>query len=194
VNKTRSPASSAPTANGAGALRQHVRRTLCATLAFGIVAWGAGCSLMAPKPPPPPPPPPPPKPPPPPPKLSISVVAARRLNPDIRGRASPVVVRLYELKSVAPFDSADFMSLYEKDRSVLGSELVAREEFMLEPGESKAIDKLLAPEVRCLGVVVTFREIERAQWRGVVNLVPGKDNAVVIKLEDVLVRAGMAGR
>ena len=145
---------------------------------------------MAPKPPPPPPPP---KPPPPPPKLSISIVAAPKLNPDVRGRASPVTVRLYELKSVAPFNTADFMSLYEQDRSVLGSELVAREELMMEPGETKAINKLLGPEVRGLGVIVAFRELERAQWRAVVNVVPGKDNAVLIKMEDVLVTARLAG-
>jgi type VI secretion system protein VasD len=173
---------------------RRVRRTLCTTMVLGLVAWCAGCSLMAPKPPPPPPPPPPPKPPPPPPKLSISIVAAPMVNPDVRGRASPVVVRLYELKSVAPFNAADFMSLYEQDRSVLGSELVAREELMLEPGETKAISKLLAPEVRSLGVVATFREIDKAQWRGAVALEPGKDNSVMINLRDVVVRARMAGR
>ena len=116
------------------------------------------------------------------------------VNPDVRGRASPVTVRLYELKSVAPFNTADFMSLYEQDRSVLGSELVAREEFMLEPGETKVINKLLAPEVRALGFMAAFREVERAQWRGAVNLVPGKDNAVAIVLEDVAMRVRPAGR
>lgn len=194
VNKIRSPASSAPSENRTGALHQRLRRAFCVTMTLGIVTLGAGCSLMAPKPPPLPPPPPKPLPAPPPPKLSISVVAAAHLNPNIHGRASPVVVRLYELKSAAPFDTADFMSLYEKDRSVLGSELVAREEFMLEPGESKSINKLLGPEVRGLGVVVAYREIDRAQWRGMVNLVPGKDNAVVINLEDVVVRADVGQR
>ncbi|HEV7914610.1 MAG TPA: type VI secretion system lipoprotein TssJ [Albitalea sp.] len=166
--------------------RSTRRRLLATTLA--LAAWGAGCSMFAPKPPPPPPPPPPKPPPPPPPKLAIRIVAAPGLNPDIRGRASPVVVRVYELKSTAPFDAADFMSLYAQDRTVLGGELVAREELVLEPGETKAIGKLLAPEVRGLAVVAAFRDIERAQWRAAVSLVPGRDNALTVSLDELAVR------
>jgi type VI secretion system protein VasD len=145
---------------------------------------------MAPKPPPPPPPP---KPPPPPPKLAIRIEAAASVNPDARGRPSPIVVRVYELKSAAPFEAADFMSLYQQDRSALGSELVAREEFMLEPGEIRTLDKLLAPDVRAVGVMAAFRELERARWRTTVSVSAGRDNALAFWLEDVAVR-GSAGR
>ena len=66
------------------------------------------------------------------------------------------------------FENADFMSLYQQDRSVLGGEVVAREELTLDPGETRAIRKLLAPEVRGIAVMAAFRELERrngARWR-----------------------------
>ena len=162
------------------------RRLLSAGMALGLAAAMSGCALMfPPKPPAPPPPPPPPKPPP---KLAVRIAALARLNPDANGRPSPVVVRVYELKAVAQFNAADFMAMFEQDRSVLGADVVAREEFVMQPGSTKAIDKLLSPDAQALAVMAAFRELDRAQWRGLVNLAPGKDNVVTIELEDVAVK------
>ena len=58
------------------------------------------------------------------------------VNPDSRGRPSPIVIRLYALKSLGAFNSAAFFSLFEKDKDTLGSELVDSEEFQLMPGKS----------------------------------------------------------
>src|SRR5689334_22078541 len=69
--------------------------------------------------------------------LNANVVASAQVNPDARKRPSPVVVRVFELKAPTLFEQADFVSLFEKEQAVLGAELVAREEFVLRPGESK---------------------------------------------------------
>ena len=58
----------------------------------------------------------------------VQFEASGDLNPNAEGRASPLVVRIYELKSFSIFKNADFMSLYEKDDQVLGRELVNKEE------------------------------------------------------------------
>ena len=63
------------------------------------------------------------------------------VNPDARKRPSPVVLRVYELKSNALFESADFVSLFEKDQAVLGAELVSREEVILQPNDVKELIK-----------------------------------------------------
>ena len=157
-------------------------------MAVGLAASLLGCAMFAPPPPPPPPPPEPPPPPPPPPKLAISIVAAAQLNPDSRARSSPVVVRIYELKSATQFASADFMALFDQDRTVLASDIVVREEFVMQPGETKAINKLLAPETQAIGVMAAFRDLEQARWRGVALLTPGKDNTVTIHLEGVFIK------
>jgi type VI secretion system protein VasD len=124
-------------------------------------------------------------------KLSIQIAASGSVNPDVNQRPSPVVVRLYELKSAARFDSADFLSLYEKDQAVLGADIVVREEFVLRPGERKAIDKPLAADTKFIGVVAAYRELERARWRGMVALVPGKNNVVTVTLDGVAVQAAV---
>ena len=158
------------------------RRTAGTAIALGLAASLPGCGLFGPPPPPPP------KPPKPPSKLSIKIVAAARLNPDLKARSSPVVVRVYELKSANQFSSADFMSLFEQDKTVLASDIVNREEFVIRPGDTQTIDKLLPPEAQAIGVMAAFRDLNRAQWRALAVLTPAKDNTIVINLEDVTVK------
>lgn len=121
--------------------------------------------------------------PPPPTIVQASVEAMANVNPDARGRPSPVVVKFYELKSLAVFDSADFFSLFERDREVLGGELVAREEFQLIPGGRRTFERTLQPDTRYLGVVAAFRDLERSTWRAAVPVTPNKTVPLAIKLD-----------
>ena len=155
------------------------RRSVCAALTLLASAGGlAGCGMLSKAPPKPS-------------TLSINIVTSDNINPDARKRPSPVVVRVYELKSAAQFNGADFLSLYEKDQALLGADIVVRDEFVLRPGETKAINKLLAADTKFIGVVAAFRELERASWRGLVALVPGMDNAVTVNLDGIAVQTAV---
>ena len=121
--------------------------------------------------------------------LSANVVATAQVNPDARRRPSPVVVRVFELKAPTLFEQADFVSLFEKDQAVLAAELVSREEFVLRPGETKPLNKPLAPETRFIGVMAAFRELERARWRAVVPVAVGKKNVLTIDLDGIVIKA-----
>ena len=116
-----------------------------------------GCA----KPPPPPPPPPPPKPT----IFQVNLGVAPDVNPDARGRASPVVARLFELKSLASFENADFASLFDRDKETLGNDLVAKEEMVLQPGENRKFTRELNAQTRFVAVVAGYRDIERSRWR-----------------------------
>lgn len=105
------------------------------------------------------------------------------VNPDVRNRPSPVTVRIYGLKSRAAFDSADFFSLYDKDKETLGADLLDKDEFQLMPGENRPFEKQFSPETRYLGVVAAFRDLERAQWRTTVAIVPNQVSTIQVKLE-----------
>jgi type VI secretion system protein VasD len=120
--------------------------------------------------------------------LVSTVIVGPNANPDGRKRPSPMVVRMYELKSTALFESTDFVSLFEKDQASLGTELLSREEVNLRPNDVKAMNKTLSPDAKFIGVVVAFRELERARWRVFVPIVPGKKNVVKIRVDDVNVK------
>jgi hypothetical protein len=46
------------------------------------------------------------------------------VNPDDKGRAAPILVRVYELKSEGTFESADYFSLNANDKAAIGSDLL----------------------------------------------------------------------
>ena len=60
-----------------------------------------------------------------------TVQASAQINPSASRRPSPLLIRVYELKSVAAFNAADFMSLYQRDQAALAGDLLAKEEFVL---------------------------------------------------------------
>jgi type VI secretion system protein VasD len=99
------------------------------------------------------------------PLLQGSIKAAPTINPDQRGRPSPIVVRVYELKSLAAFDSADFFSIFDKEAETLGSDLVGREEYDLRPAETRPYRRQLQPDTKFIGVVAAFRDLENSRWR-----------------------------
>jgi type VI secretion system protein VasD len=114
--------------------------------------------------------------------ISAKVIAASDANLDAAGRPLPIVVRIYELKSSGSFEAADFYSLYNQDRQILGEDLLAREEANLQPGERIDINRPTDPGANYLGVIGAFREIDGASWRAVRRLAPNQENAVEVKV------------
>ena len=58
-----------------------------------------------------------------------SLSASKDVNPDINGRPSPVVVRIFQLHGDGEFQSAEFFSLYTHEKESLGASLIAFQEF-----------------------------------------------------------------
>jgi type VI secretion system protein VasD len=110
-----------------------------------------------------------------------SLVVAADVNPDATGRPSPVVLRLYELKEEGAFNDADYFALFDKEREILGPSLVAREEYELQPGETRSLDLKIPPEVRFIGATVGFRDIRNAKWRTLAP-VPQATSKVVLSI------------
>ena len=121
--------------------------------------------------------------------IKISLHAQPNVNPDLHGRASPVVVKFLELKSVAAFEAADFFSISDAEQKVFGSEMVNSELFQLRPGETLQLDRPLQPETRYIAVVAAFRDLEHSQWRASVAVSPKeKPSRVLIEMDATQVR------
>jgi type VI secretion system protein VasD len=98
-------------------------------------------------------------------KASMTISTTADINPDSNNRPSPIVVRIYQLKTDAAFAAADFFALFDDDKKALGPELISRDEFVLGPAERRTIDVTVAAETRYVGAVAAFRDIRNAQWR-----------------------------
>jgi type VI secretion system protein VasD len=135
---------------------------LAAALIVGVAACGGPKSVM----------------------LRATMDVQPAVNPDSRGRPSPVVVRVYALKSLAAFNSASFFSLYGKDKETLGAELIDSEELQLIPGDKREFQKEYPPETRYLAVFAAFRDVEHAHWRDSIALDTQKAIKVQIRVEN----------
>jgi type VI secretion system protein VasD len=120
-------------------------------------------------------------------KLKASVEASENVNPDPGGRPSPVVVRVYQLRSPDIFKSADFFAIYDNEVATLGQTFVRRDEFELQPGTKSDYDDEIDPSTKYIGVLVAFRDLDNARWRSFVQLPDEKKVYLQIDLESLTV-------
>lgn len=106
--------------------------------------------------------------------VKISINAQPSLNPDSRGRPSPVVMKLYELKSDVAFNGGDFFSVFDNEQKTLGGDLLNSEVFQLRPGETLKLERPIQPDARYVAVVAAFRDLEHSQWRAALAIPPKK--------------------
>jgi len=142
----------------------HRRACLAAGL-LAVAALAAGCASK----------------PPPVTSVSLGLIADADANPDASGRASPLIVRVYGLKTPGAFSEADFFSLYDKDNATLGTDLAQREEALLRPGETKKLDFTFGLDVKNIGVIAAYRDLDRAHWRELLLLNVGKPNNLDVR-------------
>jgi type VI secretion system protein VasD len=109
--------------------------------------------------------------------LNITIAADAGVNPDDKGRAAPILVRIYELKSEATFELADYFSLNTNDKAVMSGDLLTRDEFILRPGDVKTIKRKSHPDIGAVGVIAGYRELAQADWRAVQKVDPAPEAA-----------------
>src|SRR5262252_8737850 len=69
----------------------------------------------------------------------ITLIPDRDLNLDANGRPSPVPVRVYLLRNAEKLSRADYFQIVDHERDVLGTDLIARDEVVVRPGESHQV-------------------------------------------------------
>lgn len=114
--------------------------------------------------------------------IKFVIEADHLVNPNEFGKPSPVVVRIYELRSTANFTQAQFFELLDGDAKRLGPDLVAKREMELMPGGKIEFERNTPNETRNIGVIAGFRLGEDAQWRSTAEIKPDRDNTVSVKL------------
>ena len=102
--------------------------------------------------------------------VKTEITTAADLNPNRTGRPSPVALFMFQLKAAEAFQNADYFSLTAAEATVLGGDLIERTQLMLKPGEARPMEAEFDEEARYIGFVAAFRDIENAQWRGLVEL------------------------
>lgn len=109
--------------------------------------------------------------------MRLHIEAGTSVNPDERGRAAPIMVRVYELKSPTAFENADFFTLQSDGKKALGDDVLASDEFLLRPGDTQDIRRKSNPATTAIGVLAGYRDLGKSVWRAVYKLPAAPDVA-----------------
>lgn len=146
-----------------------------------VIMLLSGCGMFKKKKPPPPPEPT---------RVVIEFEAAGDINLNAEGRASPLVVRIYQLKSYSAFGKADFFSLYDNDEGVLGRELLKKQELLLKPNEKRTVFFETEAETQTIGLLGAFIAYEGVQWKTAAGVQANKTAVINVSIS----RAGIMVR
>jgi type VI secretion system protein VasD len=119
--------------------------------------------------------------------VAMTINATSSINPNSDSEPSPVVLRIYQLKSDAAFNAAEFSEIFYNDRKVLGGDLLGQKEFNVKPGDSLTYDDTVSPETRYLGIVAGFRDIDNATWRLIESAAPESENNLLFNVDTLSV-------
>ncbi len=122
----------------------------------------------------------------------LDIQAAADINPDPKGAAAPVGIRLYQLTLPDGFEAADFFALYRDDGAALGAALRGREELVLAPGRRERVSEEMKEDAHYIGVLVAYRDIDHASWRLVVPVPANKTTTFAVELAGETVRLAAA--
>lgn len=117
--------------------------------------------------------------------VRLTVTAGERLNPDDEGRSLPTAIRVFQVASTAKASGAELLDLLRDPGAVLGEDLLATEELLVQPGER--IERTVAREkgARALLVVGLFRRPSGVAWRQLVELpAEGKDATLALAVDE----------
>ena len=127
----------------------------------------------------------------PPTRATITLIASEDVNPDIEGRPSPIVIRLFYLKTTDVFSTVDFFALFDQGDETLADALVAKEEYQLGPGERRqfALGEI-DEDIRYIGVIGAYRNIDKARWRASIEVSLNHDNQLIADVRRSDIRIG----
>jgi type VI secretion system protein VasD len=121
--------------------------------------------------------------------VQATVTAAGDVNPDARGRPSPIKVRFYLLKSPKVFQNTDFFTLKEQGRELLVDDLRLYDEKVFKPGAVTMVELMLPPEETLederlfLGIVAGYWNLDQATWQLVYEIEVHDTTEAVIALD-----------
>lgn len=117
--------------------------------------------------------------------LKIDFLIEADTNPDEAGLASPLFIRMYELKSEKIIKKADFIDIYERDKEVLGADLVDMHVLKhFEPGKTRSEVFVLNKKTKYVGLYAEFLEFKESKFKLVFPVVTNNvfRNSVTIRV------------
>jgi len=101
--------------------------------------------------------------------LKLRFVVDESVNPDDSKVSSPLIVRMYELKSIKAFENANFIDLYERDTEILGKTMITEQSLKpIQPSEDRTARFVLSKGTKYVGLYAEFLQYENAKYKVII--------------------------
>ncbi|MBI3560588.1 MAG: type VI secretion system lipoprotein TssJ [Gammaproteobacteria bacterium] len=105
--------------------------------------------------------------------LKLTFKVESDINPDDQKTPAPLFIRLYELKSTKSFAKAGFLELFERDKEILGGDMLAKQRLKrIKPGEDYEVSFVLDENTKYVGLFAEFLEYKNSNFRVIIPIVP----------------------
>ena len=115
--------------------------------------------------------------------LELKITAKDDINPDESEMASPLVVRLYELKDKKKFEGLEFYDIYQNDKKLLGKNMI--EKHVLKhfvPDTKRKQQIVLNKKTTYIALFAEFSQYKDSDFRAVIKIDPHFDKKVDVIL------------
>ncbi|NQZ32441.1 MAG: type VI secretion system lipoprotein TssJ [Oceanospirillaceae bacterium] len=113
--------------------------------------------------------------------INISISANSGSNPDLAGRPSPTVIKIYQLSSDGKFKQTDFFTLYDDD-STLSSDVLEHRELLLASQSSNSLLMTLDPKTQYIGITAAFQQSNNAKYKLLIPIGKRSTQSAAVKL------------
>ena len=120
--------------------------------------------------------------------LNYTLKADDLINVNTQGIPSPILVRIYELKSATIFEQSSFFDLLDNDTTKLATDMLGKREFTLKPGDELTQLRTSPADTRYVGVIAGFRDLQSAEWRASTEIVADRENDILVTVDPLTVR------
>lgn len=117
--------------------------------------------------------------------VTIAINVAADINPDEDNQPSPLFIRMYQLRSDELFNSADFLDIYERDKDILGADLLRKEELKaMIPGQNHLETFVADKQTRYIALYAEFFRYKNSNYKVVfpVTADHAADNQITISI------------
>ncbi|PHR90059.1 MAG: type VI secretion system lipoprotein TssJ [Blastopirellula sp.] len=99
----------------------------------------------------------------------FEIITSDYINPDHEKESRPLNISLFYLTDTEAFLQADYFDLFQSDLDPLAGSLIQQSNVLVVPNSRKLYSEEIPENVRAIGVIYQFRQLEKSQWRTVVE-------------------------
>jgi len=98
----------------------------------------------------------------------IEIISSDFINPDHNNESRPLNITLFYLTDSGKFLLSEYFDLFKSEGNPLENTLIHKSNILLLPNNHQFHTEEIPEDIRAIGVVYQFRQLEKSQWLALV--------------------------